>query len=417
MATDGDTKNHNKYRRDKPWDVEGIDHWDSEKYNEWKPEMMPGSLLEESSFATLFPKYREKYLRQVWPLVTRALNAVNVACELDLIEGSMTVRTTRKTSDPYIILKARDLLKLLARSLPFQQAVKILQDDMHCDIIKIGGMVGNKERFVRRRQRLLGPDGATLKALELLTECYVMVQGNTVACMGSVKGLKNARKVVEDCMRNVHPVYNIKILMIKRELAKDPELAGENWGRFLPTFAKKTVARKKPKVVSTKRAYTPFPPQQLESKVDQQVESGEYFLNEQQRKQRVKAERMAKAQGVARERRQAREIAFVPLEDRPQDEAASTGEDGRGGGGGGCGKNAKKAVKFSDGGRAVDDGPSAFELAEAIKSRGTPAKAAKAEGRKRNAADAANEKGDDEKGTKPGKSKKKARHAYMPPDI
>ena len=57
----------------------------------------------------------------MWPLVTRALAAHNVACELDLIEGSMTVKTTRKTSDPYIILKARDLLKLLARSLPFAQ--------------------------------------------------------------------------------------------------------------------------------------------------------------------------------------------------------------------------------------------------------------------------------------------------------
>ena len=282
----------------------------------FKPEdNKAGTFSEESSFATLFPKYREVYLKEAWPLITRSLGAHHIACTLDLIEGSMSVRTTRKTYDPAAILNARDLIKLLSRSVPAPQAIKILEDEVAADIIKIRNLVNNKERFVKRRQRILGPNGSTLKALELLTKCYIMVQGNTVSAMGPYKGLKEVRRVVEDCMANIHPIYHIKELMIKRELANDPNLKNENWDRFLPHFKRRTLSkRKKPYKVTdkSKKTYTPFPPPQEKSKIDLQIESGEFFLGRQAKERKEKEERQERQREKQREKKAERDKDFLP---------------------------------------------------------------------------------------------------------
>ncbi|GJM93349.1 hypothetical protein PR202_ga09897 [Eleusine coracana subsp. coracana] len=129
------------------------------------------------------------------------------------VKGSMTVSTTRKTTDPFIIFKARDLIKLLSRSVPAPQAIKILNDEINYDIINIGCLERNK-------------------AIEILTDCYILVQE----------------------------------LLIKRELAKVPALATESWDRFLPKFKKKNVKQKKPHQTKEKKPYMPFPPPQQPSK-------------------------------------------------------------------------------------------------------------------------------------------------------
>merc|ERR1712096_205965 len=143
------------------------------------------NLLEESSFATLFPCYREKYLQEMWPLVQKSLSQYGIIAELNLIEGKMLVKTSNRTYDPYMIIKARDMIKLISRSVPFQQAVKVLRSDITSDIIKTKNLCSSKERFVKRRERLLGPKGMTLKAIELLTNCYIMIQGGTVSTIGN----------------------------------------------------------------------------------------------------------------------------------------------------------------------------------------------------------------------------------------
>jgi len=185
---------------------------------------------------------------------------------------------------------------------------------MYSDIIKIGGLVRNKEKFVKRRQRLLGPNGATLKAIELLTECYVLVQGQTVSVMGTVKGLKQVRRIVEDCFKNIHPVYHVKELMIKRELAKDPAMANENWEKYLPKYKKKNIQSKKKKtstVVKKKKMESPFPPQPLARKEDMLMETGEYFLTKQERASKKLEERKEAQKEKSVTKRKEKEKDFI----------------------------------------------------------------------------------------------------------
>ncbi|KAI1248725.1 ribosomal RNA assembly protein krr1 [Eutypa lata] len=320
-----------QHKKEKPWDTDDIDKW---KIDTFKPEdNAGGQFAEESSFATLFPKYREVYLKESWPLVTKLLKDIGIACTLDLIEGSMTVKTTRKTWDPAAILNSRDFIRLLARSVPIQEARKILEDGVACDIIKIRNLVRNKEKFVKvreeesatklcdlalRRQRILGPGGSTLKALELLTSTYILVHGNTVSVIGPYKGLKEARRVVEDCMANVHPIYQIKELMVKRELAKDPELANESWDRFLPNYKKRSLSQRRVPFKVTdkaKKTYTPFPNAPEPSKVDRQLEAGEYHIGREAKKRMAQEDRLEKQKTKKEEKKREREKDFVAPEE------------------------------------------------------------------------------------------------------
>ncbi|XP_030975401.1 KRR1 small subunit processome component homolog [Quercus lobata] len=132
-------KHKGKHDKPKPWDDDpNIDRWKIEKFDLSRNET---GMLEVSGFQLLCA---EKYLQEVWPTVNSSLKEYGISCELNLVEGSLTVSTTRKTRDPYIIINARDLIKLLSRSFPVHQAIKILDDEMQCDIIKTGNLVHNR---------------------------------------------------------------------------------------------------------------------------------------------------------------------------------------------------------------------------------------------------------------------------------
>merc|ERR1711994_751926 len=72
------------------------------------PEHNKHGMIEESKFAFLYPAYREKYLREVWPMVQKKLSEEHhLKAELDVIESTMTVKTTRKAFDTMLCSGSR----------------------------------------------------------------------------------------------------------------------------------------------------------------------------------------------------------------------------------------------------------------------------------------------------------------------
>ena len=143
--------------------------------------------------------------------------------------------------------------------------------------------------------------------------------------MGNFKQLKIVRRIIIDCMKNIHPIYHIKELMIKRELMKKPEMANENWDRFLPNYQKHNV--KKKKVKKEKKEYNPFPNEQQPRKIDLLLQSGDYFFDEKNKSKKesnkkikkkienkeIEDEKMKKREENQKERNEKKEIKKIRL--------------------------------------------------------------------------------------------------------
>lgn len=255
--------------------------------------------LETSTFEVLFPKHRATYLQSIDKYISKACDIKKVCFEADYDKCIMRVSTTSRTRDPYIIIKANELIQLLGKGVTLENAVKVLEDGFMSEIIPIHMISSNRKIFERRRQRLLNPK--ILNSLELITKCHILITNKNACIVGDYRGVNDAKGVVIKCFENVHPAFELRALIIKKKLARD-SVEGD-WDRFLPKI-KKTHSDRKIRA----RISGGMPEEIRDRKEDIEMQTGEFY---------AKAENLSKINAREEHRlkreqiRRAREERFV----------------------------------------------------------------------------------------------------------
>jgi len=194
-------------------------------------------------FSTKVPSGSEESFKRLWSVARIGLGDLGITAELNLADNTMSALSTPDMKKDKHMSNAINFLKLLARGMEFNLAILALKDTYVCDFIKIGATVGTKEEFEKRRGRLIGPDGMTLKAIELLTKTFILVTGSVVCVLGNgYTGINTVGEIVHDCMNKIHPISHIRRLIIMQELQNHEKLTQKDWVRFVPPVKKNDAA-------------------------------------------------------------------------------------------------------------------------------------------------------------------------------
>lgn len=203
--------------------------------------------LAKSRFEIVYAKHLEDSLKESYKSMRTLLREKNIRIKMDRDERLIQVSTTSKTRDPYVILKSKDFVTLICKGVPLEEAQKVFDDKMSYAWINIQALASDKEVFINRRNRLIGPNGDTLTALKMLTKTYILVKSKSVCVIGPFASVLQVEQFVLKVMENYHPVHLLKQMMAKKEVEQCADKKDMNWKNFVPVVKKKIGGSKKVK--------------------------------------------------------------------------------------------------------------------------------------------------------------------------
>lgn len=127
---------------------------------------------------------------------TKRLIEKKTKTRIEIDSGNGEVSIKGKTSQN--VYKALDIARAVARGFSPERALKLLEGENYLEIIDLSEFVGKSEKAIsQRKSRIIGREGRARREIELMTNTEISAYGKTVAIIGSIEDVQNARKAVE----------------------------------------------------------------------------------------------------------------------------------------------------------------------------------------------------------------------------
>lgn len=129
--------------------------------------------------------------------------------DIDSQEGEVTI----SADDGLKLYDAKEIIKAIARGFNPDTALILLKSDYIIEVVDMREFAGkSKNTMLRLKGRVIGREGKSKREIETLTETQISVYGKTIAVIGRIEDVPNARKAIENLLQGATHASVFKFL-------------------------------------------------------------------------------------------------------------------------------------------------------------------------------------------------------------
>ncbi len=151
-------------------------------------------------------------------------------CEIEVDSEEGEVKISGK--DPLKLFDLKNVVSSIGRGVNPEIAQGLFDKENFLEIINIADFAGTKKSMIRLRGRVIGDQGKARKTIEQLTQTKICVFGKTIAIIGKVFDVKNAKDAMISLLQGSQHANVYSYLERKRKVRREEDYIDESEIKF-----------------------------------------------------------------------------------------------------------------------------------------------------------------------------------------